>query len=98
MLTTGRQGGARRRANDRLERANGDDAESAPGEMMRFAASVLAVASAAAALVPSGKWDIDYQQNLCLLTRPFAMGPTKAALGFRQAPADERTEIVVSRR
>ncbi|RYY14971.1 MAG: energy transducer TonB [Alphaproteobacteria bacterium] len=53
------------------------------------------LAAAAAMYTPAGKWTLDYQQDLCLLTRPFSAGGTKATLGFRQAPADSQTEVIV---
>jgi TonB family protein len=62
---------------------------------------LLAVAAAlpTATYVPSNKWTLDYQENLCLLTRPFAPASSASSvattLGFRQAPGDSTTEVVV---
>jgi TonB family protein len=59
-----------------------------------IAALVLA-AAATATYSPAGKWTLDYQQDLCQLTRPFVAESAKITLGFRQSPADFQTEIVV---
>lgn len=43
----------------------------------------------------ASKWTLDYQEDLCLLTRPFSSTTGNATLGFRQAPADFQVEIIV---
>ena len=44
---------------------------------------------------PVGKWTLDYQQDLCMLTRTYSAGGATVSLGFRQAPGDAQTEAIV---
>lgn len=61
---------------------------------------LVAIAAATAALPastfkPAGKWTLDYQPALCLLTRQFTKEPAKATFGLRQAPADSQSEAIL---
>lgn len=57
--------------------------------------ALVAAAISTASYSPVGKWTLDYQQDLCMLTRPYEANGNKATLGFRQAPGDFQTEIIV---
>lgn len=48
-----------------------------------------------APLAPSGKWVIDYQPNMCVLSRDFGMGQSKITFGFRPYPLTQGMEIAI---
>jgi TonB family protein len=61
-------------------------------------AMIVALAAAAVSMVSytaAGKWTMDYQQDLCLLTRPYTANGAKVTLGFRQVPGDPETEVII---
>ena len=58
-------------------------------------AFAVAAAVSGVSYSPVGKWTMDYQQDLCLLTRPYESNGTKVTLGFRQAPGDFQTEVII---
>jgi TonB family protein len=52
-------------------------------------------ATGAATYTPAGKWVMDYQQDLCLLTRPFESNGSRLTFGLRQAPADHSVKVIL---
>ena len=58
-------------------------------------AGLLSGANASTSLDPSGPWNIDYRQSLCLLSRPFGTGEKKVTLGFRPAPLGNDFRVVL---
>jgi TonB family protein len=66
-------------------------------------ASLAALAIQAAAvptipLAPSGPWNVEYADKMCLLTRDFGTGVAKVTLGLRPAPGGDDIRVVVMNR
>ena len=49
----------------------------------------------AAPLAPTGKWTVEYAENLCLLSHSFGTGDSEVSLGLRPWPMGEKTEVVL---
>ncbi|WP_160296832.1 TonB family protein [Sphingomonas sp. ERG5] len=77
--------------------------EPGPGGEMKIVAMILALAAplsppaTEAALAPSGKWNIEYANNLCLLSREFGAGDAKIRLGIRPTRLGSFTQLVLIR-
>lgn len=46
-------------------------------------------------LAPSGKWVVDYEQNMCVLSHDFGRDADKITFGFRPYPLTEGMELVM---
>lgn len=46
-------------------------------------------------LPPTGKWIVDYAENMCLLSHSFGIGDSQVTLGFRPWPMGTKTEVVL---
>lgn len=49
------------------------------------------------ALVPAGKWNIEYADNMCVLSRSYGTKEQPLILGFKPAPMSDNLQIVVLR-
>lgn len=73
------------------------------GSSVVFAAAsaALAIQSAAspsASLKPSGPWNVEYADSMCLLQRTFGSGEQSVILGFRPGMFSEHMRVVVVRK
>lgn len=49
-------------------------------------------------LTPSGPWNVEYADRMCLLTRDFGEGVAKVTLGLRPAPGGDEIRVVLMNR
>jgi TonB family protein len=50
---------------------------------------------ASSLLAPTGNWNVEYAENMCILSHSFGTGLAEVTLGFRPWPMGERTEVVL---
>ncbi|HSI16422.1 MAG TPA: energy transducer TonB [Sphingomonas sp.] len=56
---------------------------------------LLAAAADPVALPPAGKWQVEYADMMCLLSRDYGAGPDKRTLALRVSPTNVRREITL---
>ncbi|MDB5675780.1 MAG: hypothetical protein JWM65_2762 [Sphingomonas bacterium] len=63
----------------------------------RMLLSLLLLAAAAdpAVLAPAGKWQVEYADSMCVLSRDYGAGADKVTLALRPWPMSNETEVVV---
>jgi hypothetical protein len=54
-----------------------------------------AMPAEAGPLAPVGNWNVEYAENMCILSHGFGTGLAEVTLGFRPWPMGERTEVVL---
>ena len=63
-----------------------------PGMLISLA---LAAVTTAAPLAPTGKWGIDYAEDMCVLSRSYGEGTNRIAVALRPYPMGTETEVVL---
>jgi TonB family protein len=56
---------------------------------------LLAATSDPTALAPSSKWQVEYAESMCILSRNFGTGADMVTLGLRPLPMSQNSEIVL---
>jgi TonB family protein len=46
-------------------------------------------------LAPIGNWNVEYAENMCILSHGFGTGDSQVTVGFRPWPMGEKTEVVL---
>lgn len=62
---------------------------------MMLSLLLLAAAADPAALPPAGKWQVEYADSMCVLSRDYGAGPDRVTLALRPWPMSNETEVVV---
>jgi TonB family protein len=62
---------------------------------MMLSLLLLAAAADPAALSPASKWQVEYADNMCVLSRDYGVGADKVTLALRPWPMSNETEVVV---
>jgi hypothetical protein len=62
---------------------------------MMLSLLLLAAAADPAALAPTNKWQVEYADSMCVLSRDYGAGPDKVTLALRPWPMSNETEVVV---
>jgi hypothetical protein len=62
---------------------------------MTFALLLLAAMADPAPLPPAGKWQVEYAESMCVLSRDYGAGADKVTLALRPWPMSNETEVVV---
>jgi hypothetical protein len=62
---------------------------------MMLSLLLLAAAADPAALAPTSKWQVEYADSMCVLSRDYGAGPDKVTLALRPWPMSNETEVIV---
>jgi TonB family protein len=62
---------------------------------MMLSLLALAVMADPATLAPSSKWQVEYAESMCILSRNFGTGTEMVTLGLRPLPMSQHSEIVL---
>jgi len=70
------------------------------GSSIIFASALAAAvasspSSVSAPLQPTGPWNVEFAENMCLLTRPFGDGERKVTLGLKPGPASDSMRLIL---
>lgn len=63
--------------------------------MLALAAGMVQPAPATVPLQPSGKWNVEYSDSMCVLSHDYGEGDARVTLAFRPLPLGANTEIAL---